>query len=137
MNNSNDLDVLKEKIGWKDEWKTNEDSVVRVNSACLLTTNVVLTLSTNVFTSNPELLSFLERVVPLGFSLPDNKKLTNSLRNTKDKRNRLRKKKTKGEQSLKELQDFLASPFFPENSVNSSVSGLCSSDLCVGLKLQL
>ena len=59
------------------------------------------------------------------------------MRNTNEKRKKLVRKKTKGEQGLKEFQDFLANPFFPESSVNSSVSGLCSSDLCVGLKLQL
>ena len=136
MNNSNDLDVLKEKIGWKEEWKTNKDNVARINSACLLTNHVVLSLST-IFASTLDLLNFLESVVPLGFSLPDNKKFSNIERNTNEKRKKLVRKKTKGEQGLKEFQDFLASPFFPESSVNSSVSGLCSSDLCVGLKLQL
>ena len=130
-----DLDILKAELGWKDEWNTNKDIVVSVDSASFITKRAVLTLVKYVFASARECFCFLERVIPLGYSLPDLKRFGNQLRDTKMKREKLLKKRSKGEQFLKEYQDFLLLPFFP-NPSNSSVSCLCSPQ-CMDLRLQL
>ena len=118
-----DRDVLESNLGWKDEWKDDIKKVERVRNIKHVTVQVVLILFSAFFTSTRALFSFLEQVVPLGFSIPEFKKFCKLLDNNKKHKIRLGKSKNRGEQQMMEFKRFLLQPFFNSNSSSSSFSG--------------
>ena len=91
-----DIDFLTAKIGWKDDWRTNKENVVRVKSMKMISNQVVLILIT-VFQSLQSCFDFICDLIPHGHSLPfDFKSFKYHVRTTKTKRDKLKKKKSKG-----------------------------------------
>ena len=64
-----DLDFLTSKIGWKDDWKTNKESAVRVQSMKVISNQVVLILTSIIFKSLQSCFDFLSYLIPHGHSL--------------------------------------------------------------------
>ena len=117
-----DLDFLTSKIGWKDDWKTNKESAVRVQLMKVISNQVVLILTSIIFKSLQSCFDFLSYLIPHGHSLPlDYNDFRYQLRTTKSIRDKLKKRKSKGEEEKKEYENFLAEPFF-------LVQNPCSSD---------
>ena len=132
-----DLDFLTSKIGWKDDWKTNKESVVRVQLMKVISNQVVLILTSIIFKSLQSCFDFLSYLIPHGHSLPlDYNDFRYQLRTTKSIRDKLKKRKSKGEEEKKEYENFLAEPFFLVQNPCSSDSGPSCSQ-CQQFELQL
>ena len=124
------------KIGWKEEWKSDPEKIVRLVDLKVLTVNIVLILL-KVFSGDfTELFSSLERFVPLGFSFPNFPAFKKKLERMKKSKANLSKCKSRSEHEMAKYNDFLSSPFFTEKSA-LPVSHSCSSTECQVLKLQL
>jgi len=120
-----DKEILQTNLGWKDEWEKDLEKVERVKDIKLVTVQVVFILLSTFSSSTKGLFLFLERIVPLGFSLPDFKKFSRDIYSKKKLRESLAKSKGKGEQQMMEFNCFLEQPFFKLNSEIPSVSGPC------------
>jgi len=133
-----DLDILESKIGWKEAWKANVNDVVRVKSIDLVTKEVVLALFNIFGKSYKPCFDFIECLIPIEHSslLFDYKAFSNQVRATKNLKDKLIKKRLKGEEEMKEYENFLAEPFFLVQNPCSSDSGPSCSQ-CQQFELQL
>ena len=106
----NHKEILKDQIGWKDEWKKDPKNVVRVQSVNLVTVQVVFALISTLGSCDELLLKHLNFLVPVDFNIPFTlPKFKTFLKNIKKHKQQLNKTAKKRE---KELPDFLASCFF-------------------------
>jgi len=120
-----DKEILQTNLGWRDEWKNNLEKVERVRDIKLVTVKVMLILFSTFSSSIKDLFSFLEKIVPIGFSLPDVKKFYRDVHSKLKSTESLAKSKNRGEQQMMEFNCFLEQPFFKLNSEIPSVSGPC------------
>jgi len=77
----------------------------------LVTVQVMLILFSTFSSSTKDLLLFLERIVPIGFSLPDFKKFFRDVYSKKKSKESLTKSKSKGGQQMMEFNCSLSNFF--------------------------
>ena len=113
----NHKEILKDQIGWKDEWKKDPKNVVRVQSVNLVTVQVVFALISALGSCDELLLKYLNFLVPVNFNIPFTlPKFKTFLKNIKKHKQQLNKTAKKRE---KELPDLLASCFFLISNINN------------------
>jgi len=83
---------LEDMIGWKDEYKENPLTAIRVSSERKITNGVVLKLQHHYFSPLNVLMNFLSFLVPQGFLLPQDAVFRKRFNKCKNEASKLKKK---------------------------------------------